>query len=61
MINSDSSQKWIEAGYELFATEGKEGVLIEKLARKLGRNIETVRRTKTIPEIVPISKNLRPF
>jgi AcrR family transcriptional regulator len=38
MMNSGSSQKWIEAGYELFATEGREGILIEKLARKIGRN-----------------------
>ena len=37
-MNSESSQKWIEAGYTAFAAEGKEGVVIEKLARQLGRN-----------------------
>jgi AcrR family transcriptional regulator len=31
-------QKWIEAGYEVFAMEGPEGVQIEKLARKIGVN-----------------------
>jgi AcrR family transcriptional regulator len=36
--NSDSSLKWIEAGYELFAHEGRDGLIIEKLARQLGKN-----------------------
>jgi AcrR family transcriptional regulator len=35
---SDNSQQWIEAGYELFAHEGPEGIQVEKLARILGRN-----------------------
>jgi AcrR family transcriptional regulator len=33
-----SSQKWIEAGYELFSVEGPDGVQVEKLARVLGLN-----------------------
>jgi|WetSurMetagenome_2_1015567.scaffolds.fasta_scaffold68100_1 AcrR family transcriptional regulator len=37
-MNSEASLIWIRAGYELFALEGKEGVQIEKLARKIGRN-----------------------
>jgi AcrR family transcriptional regulator len=35
---SDSSQKWIGAGYEVFSIEGPEGVQVEKLARRLGMN-----------------------
>jgi AcrR family transcriptional regulator len=35
---SDTSQQWIEAGYELFAREGPNGIQVEKLARQLGRN-----------------------
>ena len=35
---SDSSQKWIETGYEVFSLEGPEGVQVEKLARRLGLN-----------------------
>ncbi|MCU0377123.1 MAG: TetR/AcrR family transcriptional regulator [Bacteroidales bacterium] len=34
----DSAQRWIEAGYELFANEGPEGLQVEKLAKKLGLN-----------------------
>jgi AcrR family transcriptional regulator len=34
----ESVQKWVEAGYELLAQEGPEGVQVEKLARKLGLN-----------------------
>jgi AcrR family transcriptional regulator len=34
----DSSQQWIEAGYLLFAEEGREGTKVEKMARLLGRN-----------------------
>jgi len=33
-----SIQKWLEAGYELFAIEGPDGVQVEKLARRLGLN-----------------------
>jgi AcrR family transcriptional regulator len=35
---SETSQIWIDAGYELFAYEGPDGILIEKLARQLGMN-----------------------
>lgn len=35
---TDAANKWIEAGYELFAYEGPDGVQIEKLARKVGLN-----------------------
>jgi AcrR family transcriptional regulator len=38
LSKSDTSQQWIEAGYSLFAQEGPDGVLVEKLARQLGRN-----------------------
>jgi AcrR family transcriptional regulator len=34
----ESSQKWIEAGYELFSLEGPEGIHVEKMARQLGLN-----------------------
>jgi AcrR family transcriptional regulator len=35
---SESYQKWIEAGYELFSREGPEGIQVERLARMLKRN-----------------------
>jgi AcrR family transcriptional regulator len=38
LSGSNSSLIWIEAGYELFAREGHDGLIIEKLARQLGRN-----------------------
>jgi len=38
LSNHETSQQWIEAGYELFAHEGPEGLQVEKLARILGRN-----------------------
>jgi AcrR family transcriptional regulator len=38
LTRSESSQIWIDAGYELFAIEGPDGVQVEKLARILGRN-----------------------
>jgi AcrR family transcriptional regulator len=34
----DSTQVWIDEGYRLFAYEGPDGIQIEKIARKLGRN-----------------------
>lgn len=34
----ESVQKWIEAGYELFASEGPESLNVERLAKKLGLN-----------------------
>ena len=34
----ETINRWIEAGYEIFAHEGPEGVQIEKLARKVGLN-----------------------
>ncbi len=34
----ESVQKWIEAGYELFASEGPESLHVERLAKKLGLN-----------------------
>ena len=33
MSRSKSYQKWIDAGYDLFAQEGNEGIQIERLAR----------------------------
>jgi AcrR family transcriptional regulator len=33
-----SIQKWIEAGYELFAIDGPDGIQVEKLSRILGLN-----------------------
>lgn len=38
MKSSESTQRWIEAGYELFASDGPDGVQVEKLARKLDLN-----------------------
>jgi hypothetical protein len=38
MKELDTSQKWIGAGYELFARYGSEGMQTEKLARILKRN-----------------------
>jgi len=38
MPKEKTSTKWIETGYELFAREGPEGILIEKIARSLGLN-----------------------
>ena len=35
---TESSMKWIIAGYELLAIEGPEGIKVEKLARQLGLN-----------------------
>ena len=35
---SDLANKWIEAGYEIFADEGPDGVQVEKLARKISLN-----------------------
>jgi AcrR family transcriptional regulator len=34
----NSRQRWIEAGYELFAAEGVNGILVEKIARVLDLN-----------------------
>jgi len=33
MRETNASEKWIEAGYELFAKEGPEGIQVERLAR----------------------------
>ena len=38
MKSSESSFKWIEKGYELFAEEGPESIQIERLARELNLN-----------------------
>ncbi len=38
MSRSKSHQKWISAGYDLFAQEGHEGIQIERLARIVGLN-----------------------
>jgi AcrR family transcriptional regulator len=35
---SETSQLWIETGYELFAYEGPNSIVIEKMARQLGKN-----------------------
>jgi AcrR family transcriptional regulator len=35
---TESSMKWIKAGYELLAKEGPDGIKVEKLARQLGLN-----------------------
>jgi AcrR family transcriptional regulator len=36
--NSGTIQKWINAGYEILAAEGPEGIHVERLARELGHN-----------------------
>ena len=38
MTKSNTSQKWIEAGYERFAHEGPHGIQVERLARIIGVN-----------------------
>ena len=38
MIESNSKNKWIETGYELFAIDGPEGIQVERLARILKLN-----------------------
>ena len=38
MGGAKTSEKWIQAGYELFASEGIDGVHVERLARMLGLN-----------------------
>jgi len=38
MYKQNSKEKWIEAGYELFAREGLKEVRIERLARDLDLN-----------------------
>jgi len=38
MSRSKAYQKWIDAGYDLFAREGNEGIQIERLARITGLN-----------------------
>lgn len=38
MPKSNTSQKWIEAGYERFAHEGPLGIQVERLARIIGVN-----------------------
>jgi len=37
-MSKNSKQKWIDAGYELFAKEGAEGIQTERLARILDLN-----------------------
>lgn len=38
MITNQAYQKWINAGYQQFALEGLDGILVEKIARKLNLN-----------------------
>ena len=38
MNGSKTSEKWIKAGYELFASQGLDGVRVERVARTLGLN-----------------------
>jgi AcrR family transcriptional regulator len=38
MSDINASERWLEAGYSLFAKEGPEGIQIERLARILGLN-----------------------
>lgn len=38
MIDQKNKNRWIEAGYELFAREGHEGIQVERLARILHLN-----------------------
>ena len=38
MNKPKTSKRWIEAGYELFASEGLEGIRVERLARIVGLN-----------------------
>ena len=38
MNRSKSSEKWIEAGYEIFVSEGLDGIRVERMARMLGLN-----------------------
>ena len=38
MNRSKTSEKWIKAGYELFASQGLDGVRVERVARMLGLN-----------------------
>ena len=38
MIKSETSQVWVNAGYEMFARDGPDGVQIERLARIVDRN-----------------------
>jgi AcrR family transcriptional regulator len=37
-MTKSNIDKWITAGYDIFASEGPEGIRIEKLAKKIGLN-----------------------